>query len=1018
MWISLEGMPTSLPADTITAPVSARAVVVGAPGSGKTELLMQRCESLLQQGVSVNAVMVVTPTRAAAGKLRDVLGVRLGVATEGARVRSLAALAFALVQDFHHQQGLAPPDLMKASQIDVDIHSLLLGHDEDGSGPSWPEPLGPDVRATRSFRQELREWMAGAGETGASSDELRAAALRAGRADWLAALEFRDEYQRIISSARPGAFDSGEIFARAIAALQHGLPPRWARLQHLLVDDAHDLTHAGLELLLALSRHGLGMTVVSEPDVAGNTFRGSEPAGHAFLAAQWGVTGGVLTHVWRHGPPIRQVVGEVTGRIGAAQAGKQRAAQAEEKESLVQTMLVTSPGAEAFAVAGMIRNAQLEEGLQLGDIAVIARRGTRVSELVRELSLWGIPARQSLSGARLRDQQAARELVELLALGLGTIPLTSRSAVAALQGLYGGMSAQEMRRLRFALRRAAPSDEPHRPVDLLLAEALSHRGGFALLDTGVAHKAHTLAGLLADIADHPTTSVQDALWKLWEGTGAHRSWAQRAEGSSRRSMGINRALDAVVALFAAAADFVESSPGADAAVFIDAILTSEVPEDVVLPTPLWPAVVVSTPSGVVGEQFHTVFITGVEDGVWPDLRLRGSLLASHRLSATLRGVDHESIDEARVVRDDELRLFALALSRAHTRVVVSATQSEESEPSPLFHLVARTAEALVPDTEPPLSPRSIVGSLRRDLVRALQQGWAAEPIAADLALAATWGLPGADPKTWWGLAPVSSTQPLFAEGSIPVSPSALGAIEASPLDWFVSLVARNDPAPSRGVGLLLHQAWEHNLDGDAEDMWREVDRRFGELEYESGWVEGYHKRLAHGMVQALADYTRDRRTAGASVLAIEASFQIEHQRVRLRGMIDRLERLESGEVLVVDLKTGSSQRDKDVVDNPQMLSYQMALDSEEIRKMVGEKLLVSAGAVLVFVKEGVNGKSYRLATQTPLTPEAREAFLSRIEQAAELMSRHEFGGAPRAFGPPGTPARHRWHAIGQVTDEV
>jgi RecB family exonuclease len=268
------------------------------------------------------------------------------------------------------------------------------------------------------------------------------------------------------------------------------------------------------------------------------------------------------------------------------------------------------------------------------------------------------------------------------------------------------------------------------------------------------------------------------------------------------------------------------------------------------------------------------------------------------------------------------------------------------------------------------------------------------------------------------LAPVSSTQPLFAEGSIPVSPSALGAIEASPLDWFVSLVARNDPAPSRGVGLLLHQAWEHNLDGDAEDMWREVDRRFGELEYESGWVEGYHKRLAHGMVQALADYTRDRRTAGASVLAIEASFQIEHQRVRLRGMIDRLERLESGEVLVVDLKTGSSQRDKDVVDNPQMLSYQMALDSEEIRKMVGEKLLVSAGAVLVFVKEGVNGKSYRLATQTPLTPEAREAFLSRIEQAAELMSRHEFGGAPRAFGPPGTPARHRWHAIGQVTDEV
>jgi len=503
VWISLEGMLTSFPLDTITAMVRARAVVVGAPGSGKTELLMQRCESLIHQGVSVDGLMIATPTRAAATQLRDVLGLRLGVATEGARVRSLAALAFAVVQDFHHQHGLAVPDLMKASQIDTDIQALLLGHDEDRSGPAWPEPLGSDVRATRAFRQELREWIARAGETAATSAEIRESAVRAGRADWVAAIEFRDEYQRIISSARPGAFDSGEIFARAIVALEQGIPPRWAGLQHLLVDDAHDLTHAGLEFLLAFSRHGVGMTVVSEPDVAGNTFRGSEPAGHAILAAAWGVQGVVLTHVWRHGKKIRQAVAEVTSRIGAAQAGKQRAAGAGDQDSLLQTMLVPSPGGEAFALAGMIRHAQLEQGLELGDIAVIARRGTRVSELVRELSLWGIPARQSLSGASLRDQQAAKELVELLALGLGILPLTSRTAVAALQGLYGGMSAQEMRRLRFALRRGASADEPYRHIDVVLAQALSHRGGFVLLDSAIAHKAHTLAGLLADIADNP-----------------------------------------------------------------------------------------------------------------------------------------------------------------------------------------------------------------------------------------------------------------------------------------------------------------------------------------------------------------------------------------------------------------------------------------------------------------------------------------------------------------------------------
>jgi len=1011
-------MDTPDPATVLEAPVSQHAILLGAPGSGKTEILVRRFEALLAQGQSPDSLIIVTPTRIQASSLRDTVGVRLGLTTQGARVRSLAALAFSCVQDYHRDKGLPPPDLMKASQIDVDIQALLEGHLEDQSGPSWPEPLGPDVRSTRVFRGELREWMARAGESGASNDQIRAAAATARRPDWVAAVEFREEFQSVMASARPGAFDSGEIFARAREALSEQLPQQWRSLRHVMVDDAHDLTHAGLDLLVAISRLGVGITVASEPDVAGNTFRGSEPGGHAYLGAAWGLAPAVLPEVFRHGVGIRRVVTEITSRIGAAQAGTQRAAAGADRAGVVNTLLAPSSQAEAFNIARIIRESQLDENTPPQRIAVIARRGSRVTQLVRDLTLAGIPARQSLTGSTLRDQPAAKELVELLALALGILPLTSRQAVLALSGLYGAMTQRELRRLRFALRKSAPADEPYQPVDVMLAQALGHRGGFALYDTQIASKAHTLATALAEVRDIPDASVAELLWLLWEGTGAHRSWARMAHQPSTRQAGVHRALDAVVALFSQAADFGETSPGASARVFIDSVLNAEVPNDVVLPAPLWPAVVVSTPSGVVGQEFDLVVVSGVEDGVWPDLRLRGSLLASHRLGAALRGVDDAVIDEAKVVKDDELRLFALATSRTCQRLVVTATQSEESEPSALFSLVTAHAEALAPEKEPAASPRSVVGRLRRELYIAVEGGKPTSDIAQDLALAAHWNIPGAHPDTWWGLAPISTTEPLYPHGEIPVSPSALGAIEESPMDWFLSSVARNDPAPARGVGLLLHQAWEAHPDGDPRAMWNDVESRFGELEYEAGWVESYQRRIALAMVSALGDYTRDRRSEGASVVATEAFFSIHHGNVVMRGVIDRLEATVSGDILVVDLKTGAHQTDAGVADNPQMLAYQMGLESEEMRQLWDQGNPGSAGAVLLFVKQGVRGKTYRLATQAPLTGDARSAFLARIEKAAAVISSHEFSGEPRAFGPPGSPARHRWHAIGQVCGDV
>jgi len=134
--------------------------VLGAPGSGKTTLLIERLVALHRAGVSPDGLLILTPTRVMASRVRDQVGSALGVTTAGPGARSMQAFAFAIVAEHHRERGLAEPELIKARLLDADIQQLLEGHLEDGSGPVWPEPLGDEARSSPRFRTELREWHA------------------------------------------------------------------------------------------------------------------------------------------------------------------------------------------------------------------------------------------------------------------------------------------------------------------------------------------------------------------------------------------------------------------------------------------------------------------------------------------------------------------------------------------------------------------------------------------------------------------------------------------------------------------------------------------------------------------------------------------------------------------------------------------------------------------------------------------------------------------------------------------
>src|SRR5690606_15742531 len=121
------------------------------------------------------------------------------------------------------------------------------------------------------------------------------------------------------------------------------------------------------------------------------------------------------------------------------------------------------------------------------------------------------------------------------------------------------------------------------------------------------------------------------------------------------------------------------TPDEQAAVFIHDVLDSEVPEDS-LSTPDRPGLVtLLTPAAALGTEFEFVIVAGVQDGIWPNVRLRGGMLGTWRLADAVDAVrtgraatPPDALDRRRSALHDELRLFVRAVSRARARLVVTA----------------------------------------------------------------------------------------------------------------------------------------------------------------------------------------------------------------------------------------------------------------------------------------------------------------------------------------------------------
>ncbi|MEU5961800.1 PD-(D/E)XK nuclease family protein [Micromonospora parva] len=732
-------------------------LVLGGPGTGKTSTLVEAVAARVADGVDPERILVLTFSRRGATALRQRIEAR--IAQDGHRVlreplvRTFPAYAFGLLRRAAAERGEPSPRLLTGPEQDLIIRELLdvVGEEPEDDPVGWPTDLRPALR-TRAFAGQLRDLLMRAAERGVGSADLARLGEKLGRADWPAAARFLREYVAVlalrdVSNRGSIAYDPAELVRAATGLLRDDeelLAAERRRLTHVYLDELADTDPAQLELLSVIAGGGKSLVAFADPDSSTYAFRGADPAGvttftHRFRTASGAPAAQVLlTTSYRAGPGLLAAIARLGRRLRGPAAHRRLHPLPDAPPGVVEVHTFRSATSEAAWLAHALRSAHLLDGVPWSRMAVLVRStALQLPTLRRALHAAGVPTVVHGEDLPLHLQPAVAPLLLLLRCALEPERLDEESAVALLHSPLGGADPLAERRLRQGLRALALAAGDRRPSGELIVEALRDPEELAGIDRRWAEPAQAVAGLLAiarEAADRPASTAEDVLWAVWHASGLAERWAgainqgrpEAGEGDlarRRRAEAADRDLDAVLVLFDAAARFTDRLPGARTEVFLDHVLAQDLPADTIAPTAdRGAAVRLLTAHAAKGLEWDLVAVAGVQEGIWPDLRLRGSLLGSERLVDVLAG---RSVDGARAANvvgqtsallDEERRLFHVAVSRARHRLLVSAVASaavggddHEEQPSRFLHELIPATPPRPPNGAGPADPTAPPG---------------------------------------------------------------------------------------------------------------------------------------------------------------------------------------------------------------------------------------------------------------------------------------------------------------------
>lgn len=990
-------------------------VVLGGPGTGKTTVVIHAAVSRIEQGQDPNSLLILTYGRERASELRDDVATRIVGIMKEPIARTFYSLAFSILK-MKKSPGDPDPILMSGPEQDFFIRELLEG-DLESAKKYWPDDLIDSelpALATRGFARELRDLILRASERNYSPTQLAKFGKECGEKYWPAAAKFWEQYlgamdlQAYAASDSKRRIDPSQIVIEAFRHVKNN--PTIAdelrrRFSTIVVDEYQESDPAQRALLGELA--GEDILLCADGESAVGRFRGADPDQLKQELEKYSSKGSeiFLRDSFRSAPKIFLLGNEIAQGFPNSSSQRLRVCAVQESEGGLEPLLLgrfRSQSEEAQFIAYQFRRAHLVEGIPWSQMAVILRSsGAQASALQRAFARSGIPV-SSESGALSGNASLAPFLL-LAKIALKAETLNSHNCEELLLSEFGGADPVSLRRIRRAMLTSREEGDQRTGSELLVAAI--EDGEIGIDGAEPLRRVHDLLSRAKKVLRRKGVQAEDLLWEIWnnavtaENEKLSESWRRQALRGGSKGASADRDLDAAMELFEAARRFAERFPYSHPISFIEEISGEEIVGDVITSKGQRSEVVeILTVHSSKGREWELVAIAGLQEGAWPNLRQRGSLLGSERLversrHGILARAELDAVAASGLV-EDERRLMYVAVTRAISQLVVTAVQKDDEEPSSFFEEIAdfiaenesRSEEKTSDEPRTTHVPRPITASALVSTLRGNLSSDKNLQAASLLKRLSEEGLAEASPELWSGSLPISTQSPIVAPTELVlVSPSSAESFTECALKWFLEKNGgTNGDSQAQILGSAIHAfaaLMEEDPSLSESDLVKKLRASWKLIDPNSGWVSTSQLERAVEMIRKFVSY---HSASPNKVIGVEAEFSVVVARAHIRGSVDRLEVTAEGDLFVVDFKTGATAiSGKDALTNKQMQSYQLAIEEGGFTRLHPSR--ITAGAELVYL--GSSTQSVSTRKQPPIES---DQVRNEIEIIAEKMSDFEF----------------------------
>ncbi len=861
-------------------------LVVGGPGTGKTEFLARRALWLLQDAeVAPEELLLLGFSRRGVADLKTRVQRGLTRSYTAVPASTFHSLASRLLESYG-QRALGwtvMPSLLTGPEQVALVHDLLTTEDSR----RWPLPFR-SLLTTNSFAREVTDFLLRCQEQLIDGSHL--AELASDRSDWQGLPEFLLRYEQAL--LEQGRIDYGTLLAKAVRVLAEPEVAQAASAQYryLLVDEYQDTTRAQVRLLQKMYTARRNLTVAADPYQSIYSFRGADLSNVSRFPSDFPHEDGrlagrmVLTTSFRVPAAILESAERVTAGSLPGSAGPVTPAPGEGR---VETYSFDQQTQEAEWIAEEIDRLHLGQQIPYSKIAVFVRSKRRfLPELSRVLERRRIP--HELPDSRLADHPAVRVVLDCVIAATENEPEAGRALRRILLGpLFsvplGRLREIERDRIRLGTR---------------WIEALAGR-----LEDG-----QGLSHLFEETSWATSSPAVEGFWHVWETLPQFASVVEQPLRRNERA--------AWSSLAQVLGRLNERDPKAT---LVDYVRLTEDEEFEAQPllsyrAPRGDRLTLTTLHQSKGLEFDTVFIADAVEGVFPDLRSRESLLGSRHLSPSL---PTDPIDYRAFRLQEEMRLAYTATTRGYRRVIWTATSSGLEEghgmPSRFLPLIAGVrsisdASDRPPERTNPVTPLEAEAWLRR-IARDPTLSEARRLAALSLLeTGSKWGL--RPPEVYAGVRERGPDRGVMAEG-FTLSPSQAESYAACPRRYVFErrLQVGDEPTPFLTFGSLIHGALERaeatavetgTPHAELSCALKELDSIWDPSDFGGDpWATAWYRRA----VLIITHLYEHWPSLGVPV-ALERPLSLEVDGVLWRGTADRIE-LDGGVVRVVDYKTGT-----------------------------------------------------------------------------------------------------------------